>query len=330
MMKRITLLLCCSTALQASISTEWVYSRAVRALQNGQPKNAQQELSSLLIDNPDRADLLYDAGVAAHQLQEYEKANAYFSDAAEKASDEQLKKQALFNSGNSKVALKDLQGALDAYEQALKIDPNDETVKHNRDVVKQMLEQQQQQEQQQNQQEQDRQDQNEQDSQEQEDGNNSNLKKNEQSDANDESSDQSNNSLDGEQEKEQGADQEQRGQHNDQVGNESNRDQSNQQKDNFSDGHASSSPDTKKSNQQKTDSQPNKPDGKEQAMQDVMEDSGDYREQERKEIEKGLPEHQKWMARALEKLEELEEQEQKRLIKVQMQKQADYDEQNSW
>ncbi|EKD48721.1 MAG: hypothetical protein ACD_64C00168G0002 [uncultured bacterium] len=62
-----------------------------------------------------------------------------------------------------------------------------------------------------------------------------------------------------------------------------------------------------------------------------MEDPGDYRQEEREEIEQSLPAHQKWMARALRALEEREEKEQKKLIKAQMHNQAaQYDGQNCW
>ena len=316
-----------------TVASEWAYSRASSALQKGDPKKAQEQLSTLLVDNSDRADLLYDAGIAAYHLKEFEKADAYFCAAAQKTSDSRMKKQAHFNAGNSKVALEDLSGALDAYEKALAIDPEDTVVKHNRDVVKQMLEQQQQEQQQNNDQDdssEQKQDQ-EQDSQEQNQGDNSQSSNSEKNGSgNKEKSDQGE-SSEGRQEEEQGSDQEQSGEHDDQVGDESNRDQSNQQQDNFSDDHTSSSSDTKNSNQEKTDAQTNQEDEKEQALQEVMEDPEDYRQKEREDIEKSLPHHQKWMARALEKLEQMEEKEQKKLIKAQMQKQAvDHDGQNSW
>ena len=322
--------------LCANISSEWAYSRATSALQKGEYKQAQDGVSALLVDNPDRPDLLYDAGIAAYKLKEFEKADAYFQAASQKAADDQLKKQALFNGGNSNVALQNLKGALNLYEQALAIDSEDQIVTHNRDVVKKMLEEQQKQEQQQqNQDNQDQekqdQDSNDQDSQEQNQDNDSQSKESEQNSSGNQDNRDQGNSSQGEQEKEQGADNDQSGEHDDQVGDESNRDQSNQQKDNFSDDHTSSSSHNKNSNQQKTDSQPSKEDGKEQALQEVMEDPGDYRQQERENIEKSLPQHQKWMARALEKLEEIEDKEQKKLIKAQMQKQAvEHDGQNSW
>lgn len=310
--------------LQAHISFEWAYSKASNAAQKEDWKQAQESLKELLVENPERPDLLYDTGVAAYKLKEFEKAEAYFSAVADqKNSESNLKKQALFNLANSKVSLKKLEDALAAYERALEIDSDDEKVKHNRDMVKKMLEQQQQQEQQ-DQDKQSEEDQNKNDAQDQNQGSNSQSQdqENKKNSSGQSEESKNGNSSETKQEEEQGADDQQGGEHDDQVDDKSDSNQADNKKDQFSDDHDSSSQHNQNPEHKKSASQTMKQDEKEQEMQEGMEDPGDYRQEERDEIENALPKHQKWMARALQKLEEREEQEQKKLIKAQMHKQA--------
>lgn len=144
---------------QASIGSEYAYSRACVAGQCGDWQKAQQQMSNLVIDNPDSAELLYDNGVAAFRLQEFQKAGAYFEDVTKKSNASvSLKKQAHFNLGNTQVALNELPKAIEQYEAVLAIDPQDERAKYNLDKVRALLAQQQQEEKQQE--KQDKQDQN--------------------------------------------------------------------------------------------------------------------------------------------------------------------------
>lgn len=138
-----------SSLLCARVMTEFSYDLANYAAQQGKWNKAQEALSSLLVDAHDRADILYDTGVTSYQTGDFSQARAYFSRAVEdNNTSDQLKVQAYFNGGNSCVALNELEGAVEYYEKSLKIDPENEHVKHNLERVKQMLEQQQQQKQQ--------------------------------------------------------------------------------------------------------------------------------------------------------------------------------------
>lgn len=124
------------------------YDRAIHASQKGDWEKAHQLLTDLVTHSPDNPQVLYDAGVAAFRLKQFAQAHAYFSRVAMHAAAPQgLKEQALFNLGNTLVEQKKLREAIDAYEKALMINPDNERTKHNLEVVKKMLEEQQQQEQ---------------------------------------------------------------------------------------------------------------------------------------------------------------------------------------
>ena len=144
------------------------YDRAVYAAQKGNWQKATQLLTQKLVNAPNRADLLYDAGVASFRAGEIDKAHVYFARATEQdAVDTQIKEQAYFNCGNCCVERKQLEEAVSAYEKALEINPNNERTQHNLEIVKKMLEQQKQQQQQQEQQDKQQQQKDRQDKQDQ-------------------------------------------------------------------------------------------------------------------------------------------------------------------
>src|SRR5271154_3973452 len=93
------------------------YDNAAYAAQQGKWKDAHATLNNILVDAPDRADVLYDAGVVSHNLENFSQAASCFLRAAECSRDDVLRRKAHFNAGNALVAQKDLQSALDQYEK---------------------------------------------------------------------------------------------------------------------------------------------------------------------------------------------------------------------
>ena len=121
------------------------YDLATYAAQQGNWKQAKEKLSRALVEAHDQVDLLYDTGVASYQLGDFTQANAYFCQAAAREDiSTVLKEQAYFNSGNTCVALNELESAIEQYEKVLAINSHNKYAQHNLEQVKQMLEQQQQ------------------------------------------------------------------------------------------------------------------------------------------------------------------------------------------
>lgn len=125
------------------VSKPLQHGLAVCDAQKNQWGNACSRMMNLLACDYDDPQILYDAGVAAYRTGQFEQARAYFQDCCSSTlATNDLKERAFFNKGNTDVEQKKLQDALDAYEQALQLNPDNQAARHNRDKVKEMLEQQ--------------------------------------------------------------------------------------------------------------------------------------------------------------------------------------------
>jgi hypothetical protein len=131
--------------LSSSFVYPFTYDSAIYKAQKGNWQDAHSALSSIITDNPDRADVIYDAGVAAYNLGNRCHAATCFARAAECSADKNVTFCAHFNAGNLYVDEKKLERALEEYDKALAIEPKNEYARHNRDRVVQMLEEQKQQ-----------------------------------------------------------------------------------------------------------------------------------------------------------------------------------------
>ena len=123
------------------------YDRAIAQAQKGNWQKSRELLTHVVVDTPHNPQALYDLGISSYKTNQFDTALSYFNQAASKASLSNLKEQAYFNAGNAHVELKQLQEAIDAYDKVLAINPANERAKHNKELVKKMLEEQQKKEQ---------------------------------------------------------------------------------------------------------------------------------------------------------------------------------------
>lgn len=165
--------LVCSFPLHARLLDEVQYSLATADAQKNNWEQAEQRINKLLVNTPDRPDLLYDAGVIAHRNKKFEQAHACFEHGLQcpdvKPS---LQEQLCFNAGNTCVELQQLKEAINYYEKVLALNNKHERARHNLEVVKNMLKQEEQEKKQQQEQEQKNNQNNEQQKQNQDQGNN--------------------------------------------------------------------------------------------------------------------------------------------------------------
>lgn len=118
------------------------YDQALYKAQQGDWQSSVDLFKKLLTEEPGNAQTLYDAGVSSFHVKDYSPALSYFKKAAEQTDIPQiLREKSYFNAGNTLVELKQLQEAIDAYDQVLSLNPNHKEAAHNKEVVKKMLEQ---------------------------------------------------------------------------------------------------------------------------------------------------------------------------------------------
>jgi tetratricopeptide (TPR) repeat protein len=99
-------------------------------------------------EDPDLAEPYYNAGNAYHRQGNFETAMAQTQQAIRSAAGD-LAENSYYNLGNTFFKIEDWQAAIEAYKEALKINPNDEEAKYNLELALKQLQQQQQQQQQQ-------------------------------------------------------------------------------------------------------------------------------------------------------------------------------------
>ena len=131
------LLLCISNFCNG----EWFnYDKAIYDAQHENWDSSLQRLNSNLIEHPDDPSLLYDAGVVSYRSDNFKQAQDYFKRASQSPLIEKpLQKQSFFNLGNAYCALEEYKQAVSAYEDALRLDPNDERVQHNLKKARELL-----------------------------------------------------------------------------------------------------------------------------------------------------------------------------------------------
>jgi len=119
--------------------------------QKGNYADAEAKYLESLSEKPQYFEGSFNLGDALFRQDKYEEAARQFNYIAQNAEDKSLKAKAYHNLGNSMLKAEKLAESIDAYKNALKLNPNDEDTRYNLSYALKMQQQQQQQQQQQNQ-----------------------------------------------------------------------------------------------------------------------------------------------------------------------------------
>jgi Ca-activated chloride channel family protein len=109
------------------------------AYRSGDWRRALEGFLDLQTQQPDSAAVAIDLGSAFYRLEQYSEADRQFSRGAG-AQDGRVRQQALYNHGNAAYRQGKLEQAVDLYERALELDPEDEDARYNRDFVQREIE----------------------------------------------------------------------------------------------------------------------------------------------------------------------------------------------
>lgn len=99
-------------------------------------------MKKAVANNPHDPSVLYDAGVASYRVGEYAPAQAYFEQAAALATTmPEMQERAFFNVGNAYAHTARYQDAVDAYQKALELNPENKQAQENLALIQKLLEQ---------------------------------------------------------------------------------------------------------------------------------------------------------------------------------------------
>jgi len=127
-----------------------------RAYKDNKFTDAEVDYRKALEKNKDLHEGTFNLGDALYKQDRFDEAAEQYRAAAEKNLDNVSKAKTLYNFGNALLKGKKLPESIGAYEQSLKLSPNDEDTKYNLEYAKALLKQQQQQQNQKQKQKQDK------------------------------------------------------------------------------------------------------------------------------------------------------------------------------
>lgn len=111
-------------------------------LQKQEYVTARNEYLKIQVSEPHNPRLNYNLGIANYREKLFDQAISSLTRAAEESNSSRLKEHALYNLGNSFFQMENYRNAVTAYENALAIDPNDEDAKHNLELARKKLKEQ--------------------------------------------------------------------------------------------------------------------------------------------------------------------------------------------
>jgi Ca-activated chloride channel homolog len=119
--------------------------QGMKAFGDGEFDEALKHFHTAQLDLPDDRRLEFNIADSYYRLEDYASAEQSFGRVLSLGGDDSLAQRAYYNLGNTLYFQGRLEEAIDAYEQALVLDPEDEDARHNLEFVRQELEQRQQQ-----------------------------------------------------------------------------------------------------------------------------------------------------------------------------------------
>ncbi len=152
-MKKIKYILIPVFVLLAAISFGQSAKKLVRRGNTAYEKNnfseAEVKYKKAIDKNPEYYKPKFNLGDAFYQDKNYKDADSLFTEVAATAKDKNVKAKAWYNKGNSLLSQKQYEKSIEAYKNALRLNPGDSAAKYNLEYARKKLKKQQQQQKQQ-------------------------------------------------------------------------------------------------------------------------------------------------------------------------------------
>lgn len=101
----------------------------------GDYAEAAKLYDQLDLDHPKNANYRYNRGCATYQLKDYQRAQAAFSSVYRRADNDELRFKAMYNLGNAAFQAGRLTEAVDAYKQAIRLNPGSDDARYNLELA---------------------------------------------------------------------------------------------------------------------------------------------------------------------------------------------------
>ena len=146
------LLTLCSFFFVTAQSERKITRKGNTHYESGNFIDAEINYKKALAKNADLLEAQFNLGDALVKQERFDEALKAFEKVSASTEDQNLKANALHNKGNVLLSQQDLEGAIESYKDALRINPKDHETRYNYAYVKKLLDEQQQQQQNQDQQ----------------------------------------------------------------------------------------------------------------------------------------------------------------------------------
>lgn len=109
-------------------------SKGINLYHQQEYEKALSEFISALEKDPSRPEIAYDVGTALYKLERYPQAAEVLKQLSS-GQNKELSARAYYNLGNALINTGDIESAIQAYKQSLKLDPHDKDAKHNLELA---------------------------------------------------------------------------------------------------------------------------------------------------------------------------------------------------
>ncbi|MCB0344554.1 MAG: VWA domain-containing protein [Bdellovibrionales bacterium] len=135
------LLLLLPASARAQLS-ENLGDEASTMFNNGKFESAEETFRTGVSQRPEDPRFLLGQGSSLYRMEKFEQASEAFMKSAAQSAQPENKAKSLYNAGNSFAQIENYQRAIEVYEEALKLTPDDQEIKDNLEYVKRLLQQQ--------------------------------------------------------------------------------------------------------------------------------------------------------------------------------------------
>lgn len=140
MYKKIFIILLLAPALYAFWNpAKKLNQKALNLFSQGEYSESEKYFSKALEKAPENPEILYNLANAQYAAGQYASASSNYHQSLIHSGDKQLREKTFFNQGNNAFRMKEYQQAVESYQEALRLEPENENYKQNLELAQKFL-----------------------------------------------------------------------------------------------------------------------------------------------------------------------------------------------